>query len=269
MLISHFDFTELLRCGRLEEKDVERGTARRPSLKGRERDIVSHLPWKEERGTSSVIFLDRTREGHRQSSSLTGRERDIVSHLPWKDERGTSSVIFLDRTREGHRHAVIFLERTREGRRQSSSLTGRERDIVNLPWKDERGTSSIFLERMREGHRQSSSLTGRERDIVMQSSSLKGRERDVVSHLPWQDERGTSSIFLERMREGPSSIRRTSEGCFEFNVGESSERRGGEANMFFFRAHRYHLELTDLNWTEMHPGDRSYRMAKTESARES
>ena len=60
---------------RLEERGVDRASARRSSLKGRERAI------KDERGSP------RTREGHQ------GRERVI------KDERGPS------RTREGHRQS--------------------------------------------------------------------------------------------------------------------------------------------------------------------
>ena len=44
---------------RLAERGVERGSARRSSLKRRERAIVNQ-----------TIFLERTREGHRQSDNL-------------------------------------------------------------------------------------------------------------------------------------------------------------------------------------------------------
>ena len=85
---------------RLEERGVERGSARRSSF-------------------------DRTREGHRQSDDLplTGRERAIVNQTIFlrQDERGPSSI------------RRSSFERTREGHRQSDDLPlkGRERAIVS------------------------------------------------------------------------------------------------------------------------------------------
>ena len=51
--------------------------------------------------------------------------------------------------------------------------------------------------------------------------------------------------------------------CFEGNVGEACERRGGEHNYGLFRAHRFHLELS-LAWILMSPQPQAWSSCSSE-----
>ena len=99
--------------------------------------------------------------------------------------------------------------------RQTGLLLGRSEVLRSL---------RHYLRAQSQGH----DTTDRRREALKEKA---------LDDLPWKDERG------------PSSIRRTLEPL-KGNVGETSERRGGAHNYGLFRAHRYHLQLNEMNWTE-------------------
>ena len=174
----------------LEETGVERGSAGRYGLKGRERGLVNQTNigtvWKNEKEASSIKHslesFERTRKGPRQQkqqwNQLKGQERGLVNQTNiktvWKDEKGASSI-----------------------KQTMEPFKGRERGLVNQTnigtvWKDENGASSTKttmepFERTRKGPRQSNKHWNR----------LKGRERGLVNQTigtKWKAEKGAWSI---------------------------------------------------------------------------
>ena len=170
--------------------------------------------WRGNRKRSAAVFLERTRERHRQSD----QQEAVGCSLPGKDERGPSSVRptgsgRLQPSWKGRERAIVsqtnrkrsaaaFLERTRGGLRQSDQ---QEAVGCSLPGKDERGPSSVRP-------------TGSGR----LQSSWKGRERAIVSQT---NRKRSAAVFLERTRGGHRRSDRHW-NCFKGNVGESSDRRG-------------------------------------------
>ena len=101
------------------------------------------------------------------------------------------------------------------------------------------------------GHRQSDEHWNRFKGNVGETSERRGGAHMGHRHPDehWNRFKGNVGETSERRGGAHMGHRHPDEhwNRFKGNVGETSERRGGAYNYGLFRAHRYHLELTELN----------------------